>query len=170
MEDNIILFDDWNIRRSNALKNRKKEYMISLIVIIILFFISFFGVFMHWMLVISLLISLIGLVSIYIEWLKVKNNHLIIEKNSIKITNRFNKTYSYDINFDDIILKITLPFNIRSGGIMLNFHNKSGKLICNYEDMLNYASSLGDEKTLWEEKILSLGIKIVDDQEIIKNK
>ena len=42
--------------------------------------------------------------------------------------------------------------------------------ICKYEDMLNVASPLGDKKTLWEEKILSLGIKVVDEQEIIKNK
>lgn len=36
--------------------------------------------------------------------------------------------------------------------------------------MLNGASPLGDKKTLWEEKILSFGIKVVDEQEIIKNK
>ena len=170
MEDNIILFDDWKTRRSDALKNRKNEYLIALITLIILLFISIFALFFHWGLIIFLIISLIGMVSIHIEWLQVKNNHLIIENNRIMITNRFNKTYSYDINFDDIILKIKLPFNIKSGGIILNFYNKSGKLICKYHDMLNCASSLGDKKTLWEEKILSLGIKVVDEEEIIKNK
>lgn len=169
MEDNIILFDDWKTRRSDTLKNRKNRYLISLITLIILLFISIFGLFFHWGLIIILIIILIGMVSIYIEWLQVKNNHLIIKNNRIMITNRFNKTYSYDINFDDIILKIKLPF-INSGGIILNFYNKSGKLICKYHDMVNYASSLGDKKTLWEEKILSLGIKVVDEQEIIKNK
>ena len=169
MENNIILFDDWKTRRSDTLKNRKNEYLIVLITLIILLFISIFGLFFHWGLIIILIIILIGMVSIYIEWLQVKNNHLIIKNNRIMITNRFNKTYSYDINFDDIILKIKLPF-INSGGIILNFYNKSGKLICKYHDMVNYASSLGDKKTLWEEKILSLGIKVVDEQEIIKNK
>ncbi len=170
MEDNIILFDDWKTRHSDVLKNRKKEYMITLIALIFVVLISIIGLFFHWGLIIFLIINLIGMVSIYIEWLKVKNNHLIIENNRIMITNKFNKTYSYDINFDDIILKIKLSFNIRSGGIILEFHDKLGKLICKYKDMLNYASSLGDKKTLWEEKILSLGIKVVDEQEIIKNK
>ena len=50
------------------------------------------------------------------------------------------------------------------------FLNQDNHQICKYEDMLNGASPLGDKKTLWEEKILSLGIKVVDEQEIIKNK
>ena len=50
------------------------------------------------------------------------------------------------------------------------FLNQDNRQICKYEDMLNGASSLGDKKTLWEEKILSLGFKVVDEQEILKNK
>ena len=50
------------------------------------------------------------------------------------------------------------------------FLNQDNHQICKYEDMLNGASSLGDKKTLLEEKIIWLGIKVVDEQEIIKNK
>ena len=61
MEDNIILFDDWKTRSSDTLKNRKNEYLIALITLIILLFISIFGLFFHWGLIIFLIISLIGI-------------------------------------------------------------------------------------------------------------
>ena len=36
--------------------------------------------------------------------------------------------------------------------------------------MLNFAAPLGEKNTNWEEAILNLKIKIIDDFEIIKNK
>ena len=165
-----ILFNDWETRIPGAIKYRKKNYILSLLCTSVLFVMSIIGCIFYWEVIVFLLISAIVFIDVILEWLKIKNNHLIIKNNQIEITNRFNKIKIYKINIDNVILKIRSSFNRRSGGIIMIFLNQDNRQICKYEDMLNGASPLGDKKTLWEEKILSLGIKVVDEQEILKNK
>ena len=52
----------------------------------------------------------------------------------------------------------------------MRFYDTNNNFICRYEDMLNFAAPLGEKNTNWEEAILNLKIKIIDDFEIIKNK
>ena len=165
-----ILFNDWETRIPGAIKYRKKNYILSLLCTSVLFVMSIIGCIFYWEVIVLLLISAIVFIAVIFEWLKIKNNHLIIKNNQIEITNRFNKIKIYKINIDNVVLKIRSSFNRRSGGIIMIFLNQDNHQICKYEDMLNGASPLGVKKNLWEEKILSLGIKVVDEQEIIKNK
>lgn len=158
------------MRIPDAIKYRKKNYILSLLCTLVLFVMSIIGCIFYWEVIVLLLISAIVFIAVIFEWLKIKNNHLIIKNNQIEITNRFNKIKIYKINIDNVVLKIRSSFNRRSGGIIMIFLNQANHQICKYEDMLNGASPLGDKKTLWEEKILSLGIKVVDEQEILKNK
>ena len=169
MEKGGILFDDWETRYDSAFQHRKKAYFFSLICASFLLFISIVGVFIEWPIIVMLVISLATLTSITLEWLKVKNNHLVIRNNAIEVTNRFNKTVIYDINIGEIFLKLRPSFNRRSGGIVMKFYDSKGNLICKYEDMLNGASPFGVERTNWEIRIAALGIRIDDPEGIIKN-
>ena len=92
-----ILFDDWKLRRENAFKNRKREYIVVSILLGILLFLSIAALFFEFYLLIWLPIVLISILSGWLEWLKIKNNHLIIKNNQIEITNRFNKTKIYNV-------------------------------------------------------------------------
>ena len=51
----------------------------------------------------------------------------------------------------------------------MKFYDSQNNLIFKYEDMLNKASPFGCEKTNWEKSLESLGVKIIDNEEIIKN-
>ena len=169
MLNNSILFDDWQMRRDGVLKYRKRAYTISLFCISILFLVLSVGVFFELALMIPLVHALIAITVVFLEWQKVKNNHLIIKSNQIAITNRFNKTTIYKIHIHELTLELRHSFNRRSGGIILKFYDSKGNLICKYEDMLNTAAPWGLEKTKWEKSLEGLGIVIIDTSGIIKN-
>ena len=167
---NSILFDDWQTRYAGAYKYRRRAYILSLICTGILLLVSLIGLFFEWAFIVLLAFSLVVLMSSWLEWLKIKNNHLIIKPNQIEITNRFSKTTIYEISIDNLVLELRHSFNLRSGGIILKFYDSKNNFICKYEDMLNGAVPFGVPKSNWERSVESLGIKIIDNEWIIKNK
>ena len=164
-----ILFDDWNVRAEGVLKRRKIQYIFASVPIGILFVLSVIGMFFHLACIVPLVLSVIGYMSILLEWLKIKNNHLIIIKTQIEITNRFHKTKIYPLEIQELTIELRHSFNYRSGGIVMLFYDKNHQVICKYEDMFNHASPYGVQKTNWENALANLGVKIMDPTEIIKN-
>ena len=170
MENNCILFDDWATRYDTAFNHRKSAYILSLICPGFMLSASIIGLFFDWSLIVMLILSLIVLINVILEWLKIKNSHLVIRENQIEITNRFSKTTIYPINMENIVLELKHSFNRRSGGIIMKFYDSNANLICKYEDMLNSAAPFGVTQTNWEKAITTLGLRIKDPGEIIKNK
>ncbi len=169
MPNTNILFDDWQTRCDGVLKQRRRAYTFSLISVSILFLASLVGVFFELAIIAPLVISLIALIVVLLEWLKLKDNHLVMKSNQIEITNRFNKTTIYKIHIHELTLDLRHSFNHRSGGIIMEFHDSKGNQICKYEDMLNRTAPWGFEKTSWERSLQGLGIKITDAGGIFKN-
>ena len=167
---NNILFDDWNVRCNGIFNRRKKEYHICSVSIGSLFLISIIGMMFHWASIVFLALSLIAYLVIWLEWLKVKNNHLVIRQDQIEVTNRFNKTTIHKIQINELVVELRHSFNQRSGGIIVSFYDKDKHMILKYEDMLNRAAPYGFEKTNWEKGLENLGVEIIDPTEIIKNK
>ena len=168
MGNNRILFDDWAVRPDNAFNRRKKDYCWVLAAVCTMLVFSIVALFFVWPVIIVFVLSLISLISIILEWCKIKNHHLIIKENQIEVTNRFNKTTVYKINIKNMSLDLHTALVRRGGGIKMIFFDSDSNLVCKYEDMLNRASLLGESKTDWEISIMALGIKIFDPQEIIK--
>lgn len=169
MFNNNILFDDWQTRCDDVLKHRRWAYTFCLIFFNILFLGLVIGAFFKLYLVVPLVLSFISLIAVLLEWMKVKNNHLVIKSNQLEITNRFNKTKIYKIHIYELSLVLKPPFYQRGGGIIMKFYDAKGNLICKYEDMFNRAAPWGFEKTNWEKSIEGLGIEIIDASGIIKN-
>ena len=169
MDSKNILFDDWTTRCDGALKFRKRRYVVGMICTSLLMLVSLIGIFFELGMLVLLFISLIVFADVYLEWLKIKNSHLIIKSNQIIVTNRFNKTTVYNVDLNNLVIKLRHSFNFRSGGIVMKFYDTNNNFICKYEDMLNSAAQLGDTNTTWEKAVLALNIKIIDDFEIIKN-
>lgn len=166
MENNILL-DDWLTRYPEAISFRKKEYLLSIICTSILLLITIIGMFITIEAIVLFILALITFICVILEWLKIQNNHLIIKNNQIEITNRFKKTKIYEINLKEMTLEIRPSFNRKSGAIIMKFYDKNNKLICKYEDRLNRCLRFGKKITIWEEKIKSLGIKIIDVESIM---
>lgn len=163
-----VVFDDWQVREKNVFETRKKEYIFCLISIIVLTAISFVATILEWYLCIMLILVIICLFVFCLEWLKIKNNHLVIAEDTIYITNRFNKTKEYIVDYKDCKLELKKSVK-RGGGKWLKFYGADNKLICKYEDMLNNASDYGSEPTKWEKSIKGLNIRIIDKEQIFKN-
>ena len=164
-----ILFDDWETRDVKAVNFNRKMHVFVTIFSLILLLSSIIFLFFIWEFVLLLILSLIVFITNKLEWLKIKNNHIVIKKDYIVITNRFNKSKLYSIDFPNITLELKHSFDYRSGGIILKFYDCNNNLICKYEDMINRASPFGFQESKWERQIKSLGIKIIDPSEIIKN-
>ncbi|MBR6800165.1 MAG: hypothetical protein IKM61_00235 [Eubacteriaceae bacterium] len=165
-----ILFDDRRVRTAGAFERRKRDYRICQTSLFILIVISAVCAFLDPYAAIFLLpFALFSYLSVFLEWLKVKNNHLIIRSDRIEITDRFNKTTTCKINLEELILELQQP-NARGRGILMKFYDSKHNLICQYEDMLNFAAPYGQEKTAWERSIEDSGIKIIDNGYVIKNK
>lgn len=170
MEESRILFDDWATRSDAAFNGRKKAYFFCIICVSFMLIASIIGVFFECGVIVAFVISLIALIYVTLEWLKVKHNHLIIRENQIEITNRFKKTTIYHINTNDMLVELSYPFNRRSGGIIMRFFDSDSNFVCKYEDMLNMAAPFGAEPSDWEKSITALGVQIKDPAEIIKNR
>ena len=169
MENNNVLFDDWQTRHEGSLNSRRRAYTVCIIFTSIWFSCSCVGAFFELALIAPIVLSFGALAVVLLEWQKVKNNHLVIKGNQIEITNRFNKTTLYKIHIHELTLELRHSFNRRSGGIIMKFYDSKGNLICKYEDMINGAAPWGFEKTSWERSIEGLGIKIIDAEGIFKN-
>ena len=170
MDKSYILFDDWATRSDGLFNARKLAYVACIICVTLLLIISTIGVFFEWGMIVMLVISLIVIISLILEWLKVKHNHLIIRENQIEITNRFHKNTVYQIKINNIRLELRHAFDRRSGGIIMKFFDLDGNLICKYEDMINHPAPYGATPSDWEKSLWALGIDIRDPQNIIENK
>ena len=169
MENNNVLFDDWQTRPNGALNARRSAYTVCMTFISILFFGSCVGVIFEPAFIAPIFLSVITFSVVFLEWCKVKNNHLVIKNNQIDITNRFNKTTTHIIHVHELTLELRHSINRRSGGIIMKFYDAKGNLICKYEDMFNRTAPWGSKKTNWENNLERLGIKIIDVSGIIKN-
>ena len=94
------------------MKNRKKDYIICLIPIIILFIASVIATIFEWYLCIFIILSLLALISIRLEWLKLKNNHLQLTKDAIYVTNRFNKINEYIVDYKECKLELKKQLSV----------------------------------------------------------
>ncbi len=168
MAKHKVIFDDWDVREKGIYQSRKKQYSICFTGIIILNIILIIAAFFEWYFCFMLVISLIGMLWMVLEWLKVKNNHLVITQDAIYITNRFKKEFGYKIYYKKCKLEIKSSVK-RGGGLFLKFYDSNDKLICKYEDMLNYVSGYKEKSTKWEKAVKSLNIPIIDKNEVFKN-
>lgn len=163
-----VLFDDWLVRNEKLIKSKLKIYHILLASLAIINAAVIIMTIFYWQIIIAELLFLITLICVLCEYLKVKNNHLIIYENKIKIINRFHKEKTIDLIPNQY--SITLKYGINRGsGLFLIFKDQDGKVITKYEDMMNYPSPYQEAKTEWEIKIKEIGCIINDPNEIIKN-
>lgn len=168
-EDNVILFDDWAVRRANAFKRRKLDSVICAVPIAFLALFSVFVmVFITFSAIFILALALVVALCVWMQWLKIKNNHLIIMKDLVIITDRFGREKRYPILLGQCRLLLRHSYD-RSGGIWLKFYDQEDRLICKYEDMLNHASGYGLEQTDWEKALKALNIKIDNQYWVFKN-
>ena len=160
-----IVFDDWIYRSPNAVKNRRNGYLICSIFIWILELISIVSIFFSVYACFALLLAIGSNIVLLFEYWKVKNNHLIITKEAIYITNRFKITKKYLLNYQVCSLEIQRSIK-RGGGIWMKFYDKNGKLLLKYEDMLNRPTMYGGKLLPWGEAIKSLQIPVVDKNDV----
>ncbi len=160
-----IVFDDWIYRSETTVKQRKKDYFICFVPLWILAIISILGMFFSLYAIIPLVLAIFVNIVLLFEYWKVKNNHLIITKEAIYITNRFNVTKKHLLDYKKCSLEIKKSVK-RGGGIWLKFYDKKGTLLLKYEDMLNSPTMYGGKLLPWGEAIKSLQIPIVDKNDI----
>ena len=164
-----LIFDDWLLRSEKVYNSRCKEYKFVFVFVLIALTLSLVLTIIYWHPVVFLLLFLLSLIAGVFEWLKIKNNHLRIYEGVICITDRFGREKSYTVDYKSCTLVLKKSAN-RSGGIWLLFYDKEQKLICKYEDMINHASYYGAVPTDWEQAVMDLQIKIVDEGCILKNR
>lgn len=170
MTRNNILFDDWEVRPEKAFEHSKNGCRLCIVVCSFGLTLSIIITFFELGAIAAVPLFLISVASVYFQWLKVKNNHLIIKNNQIEVTDRYNKTVVYEVDINNLVLELRYRHHYRLTTLMMNFYDSENNLIFKYEDMFNHASGFGLEKTNWEKAIQSLGIKIIDNEEVIKNK
>ncbi len=163
-----VLFDDWLFRDEKRIKPRLKLYQLLLVFLTIINVAILIMTFFYWYIIIFALLFITTLVYGYFEYLKVKNNHLIIYENRIQIINRFKKEKIFDLTPNQYSINLKDGIN-RGSGLFLIFKDQDGKVITKYEDMFNYPSPYQEDKTEWEIKIKEVGCRINDPNEIIKN-
>lgn len=160
-----IVFDDWVYRPDLSIKQRKKEYLICFIPLWMLILVSVIGVFFSLYSLLFLVLAIYANLILLLEYLKIKNNHLIITEHAIYVTNRFNVTKKYLLNYKDCSLEIKKSIK-RGGGIWMKFYDKKGNFLLKYEDMLNTPTMYGGKLLPWGEAIKSLQIPLVDKNEL----
>ncbi len=94
-----IIFDDWNQKPNTLLKTRKSDYKICLVFVVILLILSLQETIFECYFCFLIIHSLSALTGIWLEWLKIKNSHIQITRDTIYIINRFNKTKKYIIDY-----------------------------------------------------------------------
>lgn len=158
--DKKIVFDDWNYRTKEVINHRKKDFNLLFVLLGIFTFITIAGMFLSLYVILFLFLAVIADIALLLEYLKVKNNHLVITTESVYITNLFNKEKEYIVDYKTLSLKIKQSVK-RGGGLWLKFYDKD-KMLFKYEDMLNFPVSCGDKLTDWGKAIKSLEISIKD--------
>lgn len=166
--DEALLFDDWATRNPAIYARIKRAYAFSFVVIgvssLIVVIASFFFVYL---LIVVLLFALAFFCLLY-EFLRIENGHLEVYKDKIIIVNAFKnkKVIPYVKEETSLMLKRTL--SNRPVGIVMSFL-VGDKVVAEYKDYVNCASMYQEPKTVWEIALKSLGLKIIDPHEIIKN-
>ena len=155
-----VVFDDWNYRTKESINNIKNDFKLLFIIFGIFTFITLVGMFFSIYVMLFFAIAFIADITILIEYLKILNNHLVITFDAIYITNFFNKTKKYIMDYKTLSLEIKQSVK-RGGGMWLKFF-ENDKLLFKYEDMLNFPVSCGDKLTEWAKAIKSLKIPIKD--------
>ena len=169
MDNSNVLFDDWAVRNKQVYISRRKTYQIVISIFLVFWLFFLVLTIWEWAAVFALPVWTLVITTIFGEWLKVKNNHLVIKTDKIEITNRAKKTTIYHTDISELSLVLAHSFDRRSGGIIMKFYNTNGKLVCKYEDMINTGAPWGQEQTNWEKGLRGLNIKITDVEGIIKN-
>ena len=133
-----VLFDDWKTREPKALKRVKIAYIICLVLMSICLVVCMCipNLFEK---IISILVWASIILMILMKFLKVKNNHLIIRTNQIRITNRFNKTSVYKIDYKNLIIQLEHSYRPKTHMIIMKFLDNNGNFIALYEDVVNVA-------------------------------
>ena len=159
--NNQVVFDDWIYRPKNILTSIKKDYFLCFIPIWMFTLISFVSVLFEIYLIFIFALAIFANIVLVFQYLKIKNNHLVITDNSIYVTNRFNKTKKYDINYKECVLEIKKSIK-RSGGIWMKLYDKNKKLLLKYEDMINTPTMYGGKLLPFGVAIKLLEIPIID--------
>ena len=166
--DNELLFDDWNVRDSSFYSRERKTYiLLFLLFSVCTIFAAIVSIFYIYVLFFLVLFS-VSLFCILFQFLRIQNRHIQIYKDVIVVTNIFRKKRIINYCFDKTSLLIKHTFQSMPKGIHMVFI-EDGKIICKYNDFINYASSYQEQKTNWEISIMAIGLKIIDPQEIFKN-
>ena len=156
-----IVFDDWQYRTKGIIENIKKDYRLCFALLLVFLIASIIGLFFSIYIVFMLFLAIYANVALLFQYLKIKNNHLVITTDSIYVTNRFNNTKKYKVNYKDCILEIKKSVK-RGGGIWMKFYDKNNTLLVKYEDMLNTPTMYGGKLLPWGEAIKSLEIQLID--------
>ena len=87
-----IIFDDWQYRPKGIIENIKKDYCLCFVLLLVFLIASIVGLFFSIYIVFMLFLAIYANVALLFQYLKIKNNHLVITTDSIYVTNRFNNT------------------------------------------------------------------------------
>jgi len=164
-----IVFDDWLYRSENAIKRRKKEYFICLIPVCILNLMCLIGLFFSLCVLVVFVLAIWVDIVLLLEYLKIKNQHLVITEQAIYVTDRFHITKKYLLDYKDCSLELRQSVK-RGGGIWLKFYNKNGKLLLKYEDMLNRPARYDGKILPLGEAIKSLQIPLIDKNDLFRSR
>lgn len=163
-----VLFDDWATRSPAIYARIKRAYAFSFVVIgvssLIVVIASFFFVYI---LIVVLLFALAFFCLLY-QFLPIKNGHIQIYNDKIVIVNAFSKARVIPYVKEETSLMLKRTLSNRPVGIVMSFL-VGDKVVAEYKDYVNCASMYQEPKTAWEIALKSLGLKIIDPHEIIKN-
>lgn len=93
---------------------------------------------------------------------------MIIKPTSIEITNCFNKTITYNVNYKECSIELENDYLVFRS-IKLTFIDAYGSKVCRYGDLINHPSYLGTPLNDWEKTLVSLGVPLVDKSCVFKN-
>ncbi len=163
------IFDDWVVRNETAYGSRRRTYQI-ILALFLLFCVTFLILSLfYWYCILAFAVWSLVIVTIYLEWLKVKNHHLRILEDKICIVDRFGRQKIYPAECRSCTVVLKRPA-YRSGGIRLLFLDQNKRKICMYEDMINHGSYDGVPPTAWEQAIMALPMTVVDKGYLLKNR
>lgn len=163
------IFDDWAVRSEKAFASRRRDYRVVFALLIVIWLGFLVVSIFYWYAILAFAMWCLVIVTIYLEWLKVKNHHLRIFESKICIVDRFGREKVYPVEYRNCTLVLKGPAG-RSGGVRLLFIDNNKRKICQYEDMLNYGAFYGAPLTAWEQAVMELPMTLVDEGSILKNR
>lgn len=162
-----IVFDDWLYRPEDAIKRRKKAYFICFIPVCILNLMCLIGLFFSLYVLFCFALAIWVDIVWLLEYLKIKNQHLVITEHAIYVTDRFHVTKKYLLDYKDCSLELKQSVK-RGGGVWLKFYDKNGQLLLKYEDMLNRPARYDGKILPFGEAIKSLQIPLADKDDLFR--